>query len=278
MAPAAGAHSEEAAISVKNYGPVQVDGKLEDWVRRLERSDWTGQLKVKKGEVVEWMRAVPAHVNHIVSLVEAGTVSGPDDFSASVYTMWDDDRWYIAAVVRDDQVVTQHDGENIWQDDCVELWIDGRHDALTHTLFQEDEYQLGFSPASQYRNAAVAWAWRNARAQQVIGAMEVASAMTPTGYIIEAAVPWKALQGLTPAIGGLIGFNLSIVDKDEDQVWTHVTWSGKTHADPTQFGHLYFLDAPVNLFPSDVFELRPESSPWDVLLDNGKERTDGSAR
>ena len=259
-------HSEEGHASVRTYTPITVDGTLDDWVRRLESSNWTGQLEVKKGQVLEWNRAVPAYVNAITSRIESGTVSNPQDFSAIVYTLWDQTNWYVAAVVTDDQVVTQHDGADIWQDDALELWLDCRHDAVTHTLFQDDEYQLGFSPASRFRNQAVAWAWRNPKAEQVIPQMRVASRVTPTGYILEGSVPWAVLTGCHPALGGMMGFNISLVDKDDDQLWTHVTWSGRLHSDPSQFGHLFFVDAPVDLFPSDVFEV-PAPSPMEKLLE-----------
>ncbi len=251
---AAWGHSGKATVSIKTYTPVTVDGTLDDWVRRLEASNWAGQLEVKKGKVLEWIRAVPIYINTLTSKVESGRITSPEDFSAIVYTLWDDKHFYIAAVVTDDQVVTQHQGEDIWQDDALEIWLDCRHDAVTHTLFQEDEYQLGFSPASKYRNQAIGWAWRNPNPKPVIDAMRVASALTDKGYVIEAAVPWAVLKGCQPSLGKMIGFNISMVDKDEDQLWSHITWSGQLHSDPSQFGHLYFQDAPVDLFPSDVFE------------------------
>jgi hypothetical protein len=255
--PVAWAHSEEATISIRTYTPITVDGKLDDWVRRLERSNWTGQLQTQKGEVLQWMRAVPVHLNAITSRVESGTITNPQDFSAVIYTLWDPEYLYVAALVTDDQVVAQHHGEDIWQDDALELWVDCRHDAVTHTLFQDDEYQLGFSPASRERSRASAWAWRNPRTERVIPVMRVASASTAQGYLLEAQVPWAVLQGCQPAMGGIMGFNISMVDKDQDQLWTHVTWSGQLHSDPSQFGHLFFVDAPIDLFPSDVFETSP---------------------
>ena len=260
----AGAHSEEAAVSYRTYSPITVDGKLDDWVRRLERSDWKGRLSAKKGEVLESIRAVPLHVNALTAAVESGAIANSDDFSAEVYTLWDPQSLYLAAVVTDDHVVVQHEGADIWQDDSLEVWFDCRHDAVTHTLFQDDEYQLGFSPAGPDRTRALAWAWRNPRAEAVTPSLRVASSLIPGGYLIEAAVPWTALQGCQPSVGGVLGFNISMVDKDADQLWTHVTWSGRLHSDPSQFGHLHLLDAPVDLFPSDVFETKPEGAPWEV--------------
>ncbi len=257
------AHSEEALVSLKTYTPIEADGKLDDWVRRLESSNWTAQMEVKKGHVLEWVRAVPAHVSLLSARVEAGAIASPTDFSATVYTLWDERAFYVAAVVTDDQVVAQQDGKDIWQDDALELWLDCRHDSVTHTLFQDDEYQLGFSPATRSRTKAVGWAWRNPNPEPVIAAMRVGSSLTAGGYVLEAVVPWKTLQGCQPAMGKMIGFNISMVDKDGDQLWSHITWSGKLHSDPSQFGHLYFMDAPIDLFPSDVFETAPGASPWD---------------
>ena len=259
-AAAAQAHSEEATVCIRTYTPITVDGKLDDWGRRLEGSNWTGQMQTKKGEVQQWMRAVPAYLNPVTSRVEAGTVSGVQDFSAVIYTFWDPEQFYVAAIVTDDEVIAQHEGEDIWQDDGLEVWFDCRHDALTHTLFQDDEYQLGFSPAGRERSRAAAWAWRNPRTERVIPAMAVASALTATGYVLEGKVPWSVLQGCHPTIGSMMGFNLSMVDKDADQLWTHVTWSGQLHSDPSQFGHLFFVDAPIDIFPSDVFESSPGRS------------------
>jgi hypothetical protein len=249
------AHSERATVAVRTYTAVTVDGTLQEWGRRLERTNWAGRLEVQKGQVLEWIRAVPLDLNTMVSRVESGAVKGPHDFSATVYTLWDPQHVYVAAVVTDDEVITQHQGEGVWQDDALELWLDCRHDAVTHTMFQDDEYQLGFSPAGRDRGHALGWAWRNPQPQPVIEALQVASSLTPTGYILEASVPWQVLQGCQPAAGGMIGFNVSLVDKDSDQLWTHVTWSGELHSDPSQFGHLYFVDAPVDLFPEDVFDV-----------------------
>lgn len=265
--PAVWAHSEEAAISVRTYTPMTIDGKLDDWIRRLQRSDWDGQLQVKNGEVLDRIRAVPVYLNSLTSVVEAGRVSHPDDLSGVLYTTWDEAHVYVAAIISDDQIVTQHEGADIWQDDCVELWFDCRHDAVTRTLFQDDEYQVGFSPNSQYRNQPVVWAWRNPKAEAVVKAAQVASTMISGGYIIEAAIPWSSLQGCQPATGKMMGFNVSIVDKDEDQLWTHLTWSGQLHSDPSQFGHLYFVDAPVDLFSEDVLE-----APAPLLIEDPVEQ------
>jgi hypothetical protein len=168
--------------------------------------------------------------------------------------MWDEQNFYFAAVVTDSEIVTQHEGEDIWQDDCVEIWLDGRHEAVTHTMMHDDEYQIGISPKSKDRDKTLAWVWRNSKSEPVMAEMKYASTLTETGYIIECAIPFSVLNGLKPKIYSSIGFNVTGVDKDKDEVWTHITWSGILHSDPTQFGDLYFMDAPIIVFNKDLIE------------------------
>jgi hypothetical protein len=248
------ANTEKAVVSAKNYAPIVIDGKLDDWVGRIESSNWGAMLDIKKGKIEKWMRAYSNYMNSLVSRVEAGKVDSPSDFSMIFYTMWDEQNLYFAAVVTDSEVMTQHEGENIWQDDCVEIWLDGRHDAVTHTLTHDDEYQIGISPKSKYRDKTIAWAWRNPKSEPVMAAMKYASTLTEGGYIVEVAIPFSVLEGFNPKIGSAIGFNVSAVDKDEDEVWSHITWSGTLHSDPTQFADLYFVDAPIVVFNKDLVE------------------------
>lgn len=247
------AHSEEATICVKTYDPVVIDGKLDDWVRKLESSNWAAMLDIKKGKTEMWMRAVPGYLNTITSKVEAGAIDNPKDFNAVFYTMWDEQNFYFAAVVnKKGEVVTQHEGENIWQDDCLEIWLDGRHEAVTHTMSHDDEYQIGISPKSKYRDKTIAWVWRNPNPAPVMAAIQCASALSETGYIVEAAIPFSALKGLKPKLYSSVGFNVSIVNKTENELWSHITWAGTLHSDPTQFGDLYFMDAPIVVFLKDL--------------------------
>lgn len=248
------AHSEKAAVCVKNYDPIVVDGKLDDWIGRIESSNWGAMLDIKKGKTERWMRAYSNYMNSLSSKVEAGKVDNLMDFNMVFYTMWDEQNLYFAVIVTDAEVVTQHEGDNIWQDDCVEIWLDGRHEAVTHTMTHDDEYQIGISPKSKYREKTLAWVWRNSKPEPVMAAMKYASTLTEGGYVIEVSIPISALTGLKPKIGTTTGFNLSAVDKDEDEVWSHITWSGALHSDPTQFADLYFVDAPIIVFSKDLVE------------------------
>lgn len=217
------ATSEQATICRKTDSKITVDGDLK-----------------------EWGKAVPAYVTKFTSHIEKGKVKDDSDFSMVFYTLYDDENFYFAAVITDDEVVAKQKGENIWQDDCVEIWLDDANDSNTPIMFADDDYQIGFSPQSDSRKSTETYIWRNPDPEPVMKSMKVASALTGKGYIIEASIPIKVLNELDPKSQKVIGFNISVCDVDKDGVWTHITWSGKMHSDPRQFGELYFT-APLPL-------------------------------
>jgi len=221
---AAWAASEQATICKKTESKITVDGDLKDWGK-----------------------AVPAHVTKFTSHIEKGGVKDDSDFSMAFYTLYDDENFYFAAVVIDDEVVTKQRGGDIWQDDCIEIWLDNADDSTTPIMFAEDDYQIGFSPQSGGRKSTESYVWHNPDPEPVMKAMKVASALTDKGYIIEASIPIKALNELEPKSQKVIGFNISVCDVDKDGVWTHIVWSGKMHSDPRQFGELYFVTQSPSL-------------------------------
>jgi len=246
-ASAISANSGKMAIAIRRYQPIVIDGRLGDWTEAIPESDWHARLLAKKGKFMGSFDSSSNFLNTTTSLVEAGEVSSLKDFSGVFYLMWDEKKIYFAARIIDDQVITRHQDGDIWQDDSIEVWLDLRHDAVTEKLKQDDEYQIGFSPGSKTRIKTVGWVWRNPEPEKVIKALEYDSSLTDDGYIIEAAIPFSVLKGANPEIGSVIGFNISGVDNDENEAWTHITWSGKLHSDPTEFGDLLYIDAPIEL-------------------------------
>ncbi len=218
------AASEQAAICRKTDSKITVDGDLKDWGK-----------------------AVPAYVTKFTSHIEKGEVKDDSDFSMVFYTLYDDENFYFAALVIDDDVITKNTGADIWQDDCIEIWLDDAHDSTTPVMFAEDDYQIGFSPQSDGRKSTESYVWRNPDPEPVMKSMKVASSLTGKGYIIEASIPIKVLNELDPKSQKVIGFNISVCDVDKDGAWTHIVWSGKLHSDPRQFGELYFVTQPPSL-------------------------------
>jgi hypothetical protein len=194
------------------------------------------------GDLKDWAKAEPAYVTKSDSYVEKGKVKDDSDLSVAFYTLYDEENIYFAAVVTDDEVVTRQKDGAIWQDDCIEIWLDNADDSTTPIMFADDDYQIGLSPQSGGRRSAESYVWHNPDADLVMKEIKVSSTLTDKGYIIEASIPIKVLYELDPKSQKVIGFNISVCDLDKDGVWTHITWSGKLHSDPTQFGKLYFAE------------------------------------
>jgi len=194
------------------------------------------------GNLKDWTKAEPAYVTKSASYVEKGKVKDDSDLSVAFYTLYDEVNLYFAAIVTDDEVITRQKDGAIWQDDCIEIWLDDANDSTTPIMFADDDYQIGVSPQSETRKSTESYVWQNPDAELVMKAIKVASALTDKGYIIEASIPIKVLYELDPKSQKVIGFNISVCDLDKDGVWTHITWSGKLHSDPTQFGKLYFVE------------------------------------
>lgn len=49
---------------------------------------------------------------------------GPDDLSARVYSMWDEEKLYLFFDITDDRLRQTQQGANMWKGDHVELWFD----------------------------------------------------------------------------------------------------------------------------------------------------------
>ena len=78
-------------------GKIVIDGDLSDW-KLDERTPFSMER-----EFTNWGKA------H----------GGPNDLSAKVYTMWDDENLYFAAVVKDDSYVNEANDIDIWQNDNI---------------------------------------------------------------------------------------------------------------------------------------------------------------
>lgn len=174
----------------------EIDGRLDDW-------RGTDSIKIPATNI--W----------------SGTVSGGDsDCSGVMQAAYDEAYLYVAVAVTDDAAVTNIAPDDIkghWRSDAVEICIDpsGRSDN-TLTVFK-----AGIFPGTtEDRRARAA---RDADADQGViektaPGMQVASAFTDSGYIIEAAIAWADMPGgKPPTAGQTIGFNVILYDGDDTE-------------------------------------------------------------
>ncbi len=131
-----------------------------------------------------------------------------NDFSASWRALWDDDYLYVLCEVRDAGGIF-FDSANPWDDDAVELFVDGDNSKGT-SYDGLDDFQWG-------------WFMGDPAAEAIPGAstlpLDYSSIIsegmeTDDGYTFEVKVPW-ALMAVSPADGHAMGFEIAIDDDDD---------------------------------------------------------------
>jgi hypothetical protein len=183
-----------------------------------------------------WAKAPTGAITHVT----IGTL--PSDFGNTRWrAMYDNSYLYVLVEVNDNYKYNDS-GANWWDDDAVEVFLDGDNSKGT-SYDGVNDYQIGF----RYNDLTV---HAGSGGINTTG-ISFTIASLPTGYTLEARIPWSAI-GTTPAIGRAIGFDIAVDDDDnggarDAQVAAFATTS-TGYQNPSVFGTVYFttcLDAPV---------------------------------
>ncbi|SFV27039.1 PA14 domain-containing protein [Thermoflavifilum thermophilum] len=127
------------------------------------------------------------------------SIIGGSNNTVSYAVCWDNNYLYVAAKVLDGSLY--HDSPNPWDDDAVEIYIDGNHNGG----MSYDSYDRQFIQAYQ---SSTLWEQHN----NTNGVQHAWSAING-GYAVELAIPWSNL-GITPSAGLQIGFDVGNDDDD----------------------------------------------------------------
>jgi hypothetical protein len=169
--------------------------------------------------------------------------TGADDLQASYRVGWDAKYLYLAVKVLDDVYVQNAKGADLYKGDSIELLFSADPNASTSAAgLTATDFQIVISPGRPKvgENLEAHLYYPQAKAgtltKVVIGAVSM-----PTGYRIEAAIPWSVL-GISPAKGQEYGFAVSVSDndnKDKNVQQTIVSNAPERDlADPTTWGLL----------------------------------------
>jgi hypothetical protein len=168
--------------------PGKIDGNVEKWrTHPFITMDKRGQI-MPPDPWIEW--------------------EGPEQFSAKIYTGWDDEYFYMAAEVRDN-IHSNNFPRLIYKGDCMQFAFDPKADA-EKPGYAEDDKELGIALADG-KTITAKWAgkeniWKNSEA--IVKRNE---ATKSTFY--ELRIPLESL-GISPVKGTVFGFNFIIFNDD----------------------------------------------------------------
>ena len=169
------------------------------------------------------------------------TIGGiPRDFSGQWKALYDNSNLYVLVEVSD-ATLTNDSGTNWWEDDVVEVFIDGDNSKGT-SYDGINDFQLGF----RWNDGSVNIGGNSV---QNVSGITFDMYASGSGYVVEAAIPWSTI-GISPSLGSQIGFDVSVDDDDDggtrdaqvaSMATTDVGWTN-----PSVFGSVYLTScAPI---------------------------------
>lgn len=226
------------------------------------------------GELGEWSEIMPIRMAPSLGtkIIANTTVDDDDDLSADVYLAAGDDALYLALEVTDD-FFEPEGGANPWENDGAEVYI-GLYDAHGP---RHQGYQRGAEPDYHLRITQAGLVRENPAGGTVSVPGDENFSMTerfPTGYIIEARIPYDVLQidedtAFQPFDGMRVPLDIVLQDRDSDEGQQGImvysrdnddnSWESPSNWAFTWLGSM--IDNPVSNEPEggvpQVFELHP---------------------
>jgi hypothetical protein len=164
------------------------------------------------GQLDDWPSGFPYEVSSATSNLSSMTFTGTPsvdnaDSSATVAIRWDDNYLYVAARIRDNARGAYLTSSNIYEDDSIEVFIDGNGDR--RGPYGQDDLQCIF------RADGTAQLLRQQRQQagQFCGTFAVRQGVG-ADWMLEVAFPWSLLGSTSPSGGRLLGFDIVLNDDD----------------------------------------------------------------
>ncbi|QHT59779.1 hypothetical protein GXP70_07310 [Paenibacillus lycopersici] len=155
-------------------------------------------------------------------------ISGMSDDDVTFGTLWDDNNLYVGVKVLDGSL-QRNAAHDVWQDDSVEVYVDGGNSKAA--TYDKNDHQLtfGYSDSELGVGAGIA--------------QKIAQSDIDGGYEMEFQIPWSSIGITKPAAGTAIGFDIGNNDNDNggpgrDSV---LMWNGTgdNYKDASKFGTLY---------------------------------------
>lgn len=196
--------TSEEEVLITNFKPLPcfytenppiIDGKLNDWTNIMPAELGKSQLTDNRKPLV-W--------------------KGKDDLSAKVYTLWDKDYFYLGVEVNDDIFSNPFTGKMIWANDALQVAFDTLNDAQGEDLYDLNDYEFNISLT---RNGPEVNRLARKELKLIkVKDVKVAIKREEGKIYYEIAFPWSSLKPFHPDLRRDIGFNLTVMDNDGDEI------------------------------------------------------------
>lgn len=189
-----------------------------------------------------------------------GGVASSTNRSATWATTWDAQNLYVLVEVLDDVLIT--DSSNRWEDDSVEIYLDGNGSKGTQ-YDGADDFQWVFGLTDGDIQVGARSLERTTGIQHKVQTFA-------GGYRMEIAIPWTTV-GVTPTAGANIGIDVHINDDDNggDREGKLATFANIDDAweNPSSFGTATFSATPI-LFSDAIIARLPQAPVLDGSPDS----------
>jgi hypothetical protein len=139
------------------------------------------------------------------------SIIGTNNNTVTFGVLWDASYIYVGVKVLDANLYSN--GPNPWDNDCVEIYIDGGFNKAT--TYDANDFQI----LQQYNSSSI---WCGKTVNGVLSGWTAISG----GYTVEMAIPWTTI-GVTPVAGSKIGFDIANDDNDAGSGRTgQLIWNG----------------------------------------------------
>jgi hypothetical protein len=146
-----------------------------------------------------------------ISTSQVGSApSSPADGSGTWRALWNWENLYVLVEVNDDALTNDSGGgDNKWNDDSVEVYVDGDNSKASSVDTNDHQYTFRWNNEELEEPSAI-----HNGAPSLVG-VEYAVVTTANGYLLEIKLPWMSIKGEQATPGQEIGFDVWINDDDD---------------------------------------------------------------
>ena len=204
---------------VMNYSN-RIDFTVADYNKQKVEID--GVINADEWSDKTWMYADEVDQVFMSNLKEIKYWGGVDDISAKVNVSWDEDNFYMAAVVRDNIHNSDFTAGMSYMGDNIQFGL--YHDINQYIAVGQAGaryHELGISLANP--EGAAIWKWitqtEDTQTGLVTDGVEAKVVRGEKETYYETKIPWKTIMGYEyePKIGEYLGFTYAVNDNDADK-------------------------------------------------------------